>query len=240
MDVLRKNFDALLPPLSFHEDFHAVVPDQLPKNFTAINLSTDNAALTEQYYSSLQGLQQFIDDQFAKAGTQYLVGGFAENRNLYLRSNLFNDKISANFNTEEARSLHLGVDIWGAAGTPVMAPLGGIIHSFADNNHLGDYGPTIILQHQIDGISFYTLYGHLTRASLKQMRVGKIIVRGEVFTHFGNAEENGQWPPHLHFQVLWDMETMEGDYPGVCKPSEQDKFLANCIDPEYILRLKKI
>ena len=49
---------------------------------------------------------------------------------------------------DEPRRLHLGVDIWADAGTPVYVPLDGRIHSFRDNNHFGDYGPTVILQHR--------------------------------------------------------------------------------------------
>jgi murein DD-endopeptidase MepM/ murein hydrolase activator NlpD len=76
------------------------------------------------------------------------------------------------------RSLHLGVDIWGPAGTKVYAPLGGMVHSFAFNNNFGDYGATIILQHNLETTAFYTLYGHLSLADLTNMRVGKFIDKG--------------------------------------------------------------
>ncbi len=106
-----------------------------------------------------------------------------------------------------------------------MAPLDGIVHSFAFNNQFGDYGATIILSHQLDGISFYTLYGHLSLASLKNLQDGQSVKQGQVFAEFGIPFENGHWPPHLHFQLILDMGERKGDYPGVCKYSEKETWL---------------
>ncbi len=139
------------------------------------------------------------------------AGGYGEHRVFYERSPLFRD--------EEPRSIHLGVDVWIEAGTPIHAPLTGKVHSFANNDAFGDYGPTIILQHELDEHRFHTLYGHLDHASLEWPEEGKRIEGGEVLGWVGPEEVNGNWPPHLHFQVIIDMEGMEGDYPGVAKPS---------------------
>ncbi|MEP6913389.1 MAG: response regulator, partial [bacterium] len=46
---------------------------------------------------------------------------------------------------------------------------------------------------------------------------------------------NGDWPPHLHFQIIEDMRVHEGDYPGVCSISERAKYLNNCPNPDLIL-----
>jgi hypothetical protein len=51
--------------------------------------------------------------------------------------------------------------------------------------------------------------------------------------------ENGHWPPHLHFQLIIDMGKAKGDYPGVCKYSEREKYLDNCPDPGFILSMVK-
>ena len=56
---------------------------------------------------------------------------------------------------------------------------------------------------------------------------------------FGISMENGHWPPHLHFQLIIDMLHYNGDYPGVCSPSEKEKYLENSPDPELVLQLKK-
>lgn len=160
------------------------------------------------------------------------VGGYGENRPLYNRSSVFSD--------DENRTLHLGIDIWADAGTPVCAPLDGSIHSFNDNNNHADYGPTIILKHTVEQLVFYTLYGHLSKKSLLGLSPGKAIFAGEKLGTFGEYHENVHWPPHLHFQIIWDLEGNIGDYPGVCKPSESDKWLQNCPDPNIILKCKGI
>ena len=60
----------------------------------------------------------------------------------------------------DERNIHLGVDIWAKEGTKVLAALDGEIHSFKNNTNHGDYGPCIILKHQLEESVFYTLYGH--------------------------------------------------------------------------------
>ena len=135
--------------------------------------------------------------------------------------------------------LHIGTDIWGDAGTKIFAPVGGTVHSFAFNNNFGDYGATIILQHQLDTIVFHTLYGHLSLADIAPLQEGKYIGRGELLAHFGQPKDNGNWPPHLHFQIINDMRLWKGDYPGVCKVSESEKYLNNCPNPDLILNLSQ-
>ena len=137
----------------------------------------------------------------------------------------------------EPRRLHLGIDIWGPAGTKVMSPLDGIIHSFAFNNNDSDYGATLILTHRLDGVGFHTLYGHLSLNSLKNLQEGKHIRKGDVIGEFGMRFENGNWPPHLHFQLIADLQGWKGDYPGVCKYSERQQWLRNCPDPDLILQM---
>ena len=87
--------------------------------------------------------------------------------------------------------------------------------------------------------NFYTLYGHLALKDLGNIRSGQFITRGENFAHFGNEEENGNWPPHLHFQLITDMGLYEGDFPGVCKPSEAAHYLSIFPNPEPVLNLYK-
>jgi murein DD-endopeptidase MepM/ murein hydrolase activator NlpD len=119
----------------------------------------------------------------------------------------------------------------------VYCPLEGTVHSFADNNNHGDYGPTIILEHKVDQYTFYTLYGHLSRTSLSGLRKGLLIKTGVQFAALGAYDENVHWPPHLHFQLMRDLGDKTGDYPGVCARSEQDFYLQNCPDPNLILQV---
>ncbi len=84
---------------------------------------------------------------------------------------------------------------------------------------------------------FFTLYGHLSLADIQNLKEGQEVKRGQKFAHFGKPAENGQWPPHLHFQIIENLSGYRGDYPGVCKLSEREKYLANCPDPGIILQL---
>ena len=152
-----------------------------------------------------------------------------EHRDMYRRSRHFDDE-------DEPRSLHLGIDLWTDAGKPVYCPVAGIVHSVQDNAGFGNYGPTVILAHQLENYTFYTLYGHLSRADLPHLAIGDTINPGDHFAHLGNLRENGGWPPHLHFQIITDLLGLTGDFPGVAKPSERDKYRLLCPDPNLILR----
>ena len=149
------------------------------------------------------------------------------------------EKSPYDIKTAEPRRLHLGIDIWGPAGTPVFAPMGGMIHSFAFNSHFGDYGATLILLHQLDGLPFYTLYGHLCLKDIANISPGQYVNRAQEIAHFGLPQENGHWPPHLHFQIIIDLGMYEGDYPGVCRYSEREYYLNNCPDPDMILQMNR-
>jgi murein DD-endopeptidase MepM/ murein hydrolase activator NlpD len=193
-------------------------------DFTAINtgLTTDDIEDTARFSA-------WVTKKLNENHCRYGVGGYMEHRTIYSRSEHFNTD-------DEPRRLHLGVDIWAEAGTQVYAPLSGYVHSFRDNNNHGDYGPTIILQHDLNGLELYSLYGHLSRKDLENLQAGRKIESGRKLGSFGNAGENGHWPPHLHFQLMFDMEGMTGDYPGVARFSEKDKWLKNIPDPNLILR----
>lgn len=222
-------------------DFHTVVPfNKATDKIAALDLSKSNAAFTEDIYSDEEKFEAFINNERKNNNAAYLIGGYREHREMYRRSHLF-DKNSAdtNYANTEPRSLHLGIDIWADAGTKIFAPLGGIVHSFAYNNNFGDYGATIILQHQMKTLNFYTLYGHLALKNIEGLRKGKFITRGENFANFGPTQENGHWPPHLHFQIIMDMGICEGDYPGVCKINEAEKYLHNSPNADLILQLNR-
>ncbi len=235
-NVLQKN------QLNFHSvvNFKPGLDKIIQLDFTSANteLTTATVADTEKF-------SQYITQKLRKNQAKFGIGGYNENRILYKRSGLFSTQernevdMITNVNDTEARSVHLGIDIWGEAGTNVYVPIGGMVHSFAYNASFGDYGATIILQHQLETIVFHTLYGHLGLADLANMQEGKYINRGELLAHFGEPSENGSWPPHLHFQVIDDLRVNKGDYPGVCTPADSEKYLNNCPDPDWILNMMK-
>jgi murein DD-endopeptidase MepM/ murein hydrolase activator NlpD len=210
--------------------FHPVVPFNAEKDkLLQLDFTDANQNLTAEILANTDDFAKYIDEQL---GTKYKygIGGYGEHRTIYSRSSKFDG-------LEEPRRLHLGIDIWGPVGTPVFAPLGGYVHSFSFNDFFGDYGATIILQHQLDSISFNTLYGHLSLRDIESIQEGQYISRGVEFAHFGPAKENGYWPAHLHFQIVSEMHEKKGDYHGVCKYSEREKYLQNCPDPDIILQM---
>lgn len=220
----------------YQSNFHPVVPfDAAKDRLLPLDFTERNAALTHDVIGDTERFSQYIATQLQQAGARYGIGGYGEHRTVYNRSKLF-DGIRPG---EEPRRLHIGVDIWGPAGTPVYAFLGGMIHSFAYNDRHGDYGATMIVLHQLDGLPFYTLYGHINLRAIQTLAAGQYVSIGQEIAHFGEFNENGHWPPHLHFQVIMDMELKEGDYPGVCKYSEREKYLTNCPDPDLILQLNQ-
>ena len=222
IQVLQKHQSEFQKVVAFNP-----VTDKLYRfDFTATNME-----LKETDTADTENFSEYINGKLQSTGSKYGIGGYNENRTLYRRYDLFEGA--------EPRTVHLGMDIWGAAGSSVYAPLGGTVHSFAYNKDPGDYGATLILQHQLDTIVFFTLYGHLSKSDLVPLKEGKYISRGEVLGHFGKPEENGNWPPHLHFQIIKDMRIRRGDYPGVSSPSESEKYLANCPDADLVLNMMK-
>lgn len=213
--------------------FHPVVPFEPGKDrLVAMDFTHRNQELTASVIGDTGRFSKWVENFLIDRQARYGIGGYGEHRTVYDRSPLFDAP-------GEPRRVHLGTDIWGKAGTPVFAFMGGMVHSFAFNDHFGDYGATLILLHQLDGMDFYTLYGHISLNDIRHLSQGQYLTRGEKIASFGEEAENGHWPPHLHFQVVLDMELKEGDYPGVCKASEKERYLFNCPNPDIILQLER-
>jgi len=208
-------------------DFNPAADHLYHFNFTATNTELD-----ADKFSDTAKFDKWITQKLSDNSCRYGIGGYMEHRTIYARS--------AHFDADdEPRRLHLGVDIWGEVATPVYSPLEGKVHSFQNNDNFGDYGPTIILEHDLDGLTLYSLYGHLSRKSLDGLYIGKSIDSNEQIATLGSRDENGHWPPHLHFQLMFDMEGKQGDYPGVCRFSEKGIYQKNIPDPQLILRFPK-
>lgn len=205
-------------------DFNPTTDTLLPFDFTA-----NNTELTPAILADTATFTDWVDQKLAQNKARYGIGGYNEHRTIYSRSAHFDA-------TEEPRRLHLGIDIWGPAETPIFNFYDAKVHSFEFNDHFGDYGATIILQYQLEDLTLYALYGHLSLASLKGLKEGQLIPAGQQFASFGIAAENGHWPPHLHFQLMFDLEGKKGDYPGVCQFTKRAIYLNNCPDPALILK----
>jgi 4-aminobutyrate aminotransferase-like enzyme/Ser/Thr protein kinase RdoA (MazF antagonist) len=205
----------------------------------------DTAAFTERLFAEMK-----------RAGVKVGVGRYNEPRLLY-SAEAFRQETNE---LPERRTVHLAIDLFLPAGAPIYAPIEGAVHSFANNANYQDYGPTIILQHTLPpsdlpqigggsatpppiwgrsggGLTFYTLYGHLNEESLVDLYPGKIIGKGEKIGAIGDYPINGDWPPHLHFQVITDLLGDCGGFNGVAAPSQRAIWLSLCPDPNLILQI---
>ena len=194
------------------------------ENFCPIDLSENCVNLDLEKIQTYAGLEEYIQKELKKKDAKVGMGGYLEKRVLYQQSSNFKS-------AAENRNIHLGLDLWSEAGTPIFAPLDGVIHSFQYNEAHLDYGATIILQHQLEEFVFHTLYGHLNLSSLSNLKKGQVIKKGTPFTAMGKREENGGWVPHLHFQIIEDMMGMKGDFPGVTSERLLSQYSKNCPDP---------
>lgn len=206
-------------------DFYCGRDNLYQLDLTAGNKDLDKATITDT-----AKFDQWVTRKLHDNNCIYGIGGYMEHRTIYTGIPLFDN------GNDEPRFLHLGVDIWAAAGTIVYSPLKGKVHSFKDNNNHGDYGPTIILEHEFDGLKLYSLYGHLSRENLDTLYIGMTVNINQKIGNFGDIEENGHWPPHLHLQLMFNMEGKQGDYPGACRFSEKEKYFKNIPDPQIILQ----
>jgi len=210
-------------------DLKPVLPFDLTKLAPVLfDLSARSRELAGIDLNDVVMFTNYVFAELRRQGTPVGVGRYAEDRVVYRHRSLFNGE-------EENRSVHLGIDLFVEPGTRVNTPLRAEVHSFANNQSPGDYGPTIILRHEPEGVPFFTLYGHLSMQSLTGMHPGRRFAAGEVIGEVGRSQENGGWPPHLHFQVITDMGQWRGDFPGVAAPSQLKKYLELCPDPNLIL-----
>ena len=201
------------------------------KLYVSIDLSTENTDLLDLDLTNANLFETFVENHLEANQAKVAYGGYIEKRNLYKRSVVFQQPET------DARNIHLGLDLWIKAGTAVLAALDGKIHSFQNNHLLGDYGPTIILDHQIEGLIFYTLYGHLSLESLNHLKIGQLVKQAETIAFLGKPPINGDYAPHLHFQIIKDLEGKFGDYPGVCAEKDVSYYKHNCPDPNLLLKI---
>jgi murein DD-endopeptidase MepM/ murein hydrolase activator NlpD len=197
-------------------------------------LSADNTVYME-LSSSTAGFEDLDERQqdaeifrrIEATGAIAGIGGYLENRSVYRDTELFQG--------DAERSIHIGVDVFMPAGTALFAPLDGEVHSFANRQVYGDYGPVIILRHRLEDTVFHTLYGHLSEDSLDGLADGQPVRAGDRLAEIGARPRNGNWVAHLHFQLIREMQDFHGDYPGVVRPDEVEYYRANCPDPTVLL-----
>lgn len=221
--------------LAGHNQFsiNALIPDAPPAKVLAPDLGIDShwaGSLAEQDDIDLLTHKLKVLQRSNPEAT--LAGGYGECRSIYTTEAY---QIETN-NGPEYRSLHLGVDFWFAANTEIHTLFDGRVFSLYDNDRPKDYGVTLILEHEIDGLQFYSLYGHLGRKTMELLQPGQEVKEGQLVAYLGNVEENGGWSPHLHFQLMLDMLSNTTDFPGVTTYRDREVWQGICPDPGLLFK----
>lgn len=176
-------------------------------------------------------ISKFKLKQFQKQHPKtILLNGYLEARPFY---NTEAFKSEGN-NGPQYRTVHLGTDFWVPSKTPVHAPFDGIVKVIHHNDFDKDYGPTLILEHTFEGEKFYSLYGHLSLMSLEILQVGQKVKQGDRIAYIGAPKENGNWAPHLHFQLILDLLGNDENFNGVALPSKVAVWKSICPNPNFI------
>jgi len=186
-------------------------------------MSSSCTALRDIDTSDCHQLHEYLDRCREDLGAAVLYGGYEEQRSIYDRSDIFS-------HTTRRRNVHMGLDVWVTSGTSVVAIADGTIYGHGINHGLGNYGPTIVIKHRctVRG-EFYALYGHLD--DIYRGKVGDAVQVGQHIAHIGTPAVNGDYPPHLHLQIIINMEGNYYDYPGVYTREDVPKIRKNCPDP---------
>ncbi|MEO1625869.1 MAG: aminotransferase class III-fold pyridoxal phosphate-dependent enzyme [Bacteroidota bacterium] len=214
--------------------FHPVI--QLEgKRLSFLDLSVGSLDLGHnENFEDSRTFERHIDQLLAQQQADVGIGGYGEIRPVYTTDAYL-------VRTDQGprwRTVHLGIDLWVEAGTPVYAPLAGQVKSVVDNAGERNYGPTLILEHETDqGLTFYSLYGHLAHEFPDGIAAGELVEAGQPIARVGAAPGNGNWPPHLHFQLMLDLLGEEGDFPGVAFPESAAIWKSICPDPAPLLLL---
>jgi 4-aminobutyrate aminotransferase-like enzyme/Ser/Thr protein kinase RdoA (MazF antagonist) len=162
------------------------------------------------------------------------IGRYDEPRLIYSGDEFAVDTWSGS----KQRTVHLGIDVFRPAGSPLYAPLDGRVFSMGNDGFEGGYGVVIILEHEpAPGLVFHTLYGHLSLADLDRLAPGQELKRGDVVGHMGEPAENGGWTPHVHFQLITNMLDWQSSFPGVAIADHRDVWTSLCPDPNLILEI---
>ena len=165
------------------------------------------------------------NNKFQETSNSFSIGKYNEKRPNMYEGDLFE---------KTNRYIHMGIDIGAPIGTAIKSFYDGEIFSFKYNSFKLDYGYTIMTKHKLKNQIIYALYGHLSKSSIKDKKIGQIIYSGDILAYVGNEQENGGWPPHVHFQLSL-VEPEECNLPGVVSEEHHDLALKVFPDPRLVL-----
>ena len=190
----------------------------------------------EKEFNNLDLFQFKINQLQKEVPDKIIAGGYLEPRPIYTSAEY--DKIGNS--GRESRTIHLGVDFWLPENTAVHALFDSEVMIAVNDAGDKEYGGLVVLKHHIQDLEFYTLYGHLSIKSATKNIVGTIIKKGEKIGNLGNHLENGNWAPHLHFQVMLSLLDYTKDFPGVTYYNQVNVWKSICPDPNLVFKFKSL
>lgn len=223
-----RNWEAYLKYKSSDLKPFPIIKEMQVNNTVTIDLDVRSEQSPEVAYpEDIESYISFTQDPKGNAERVYGVGGYMELRPFYTTT-AYKEK---SWIGDRWRTMHMGIDLWCPEGTTVYCPVKSRVYSVYDNDVYGDYGPTVILKVLDPEVDVFLLFGHLSRSALMELQEGEIIDAGDIIGYIGDEEENGQWPPHLHFQVIRSMFHFKNNYAGVCDPLFEDFWREVCPSP---------
>lgn len=187
-----------------------------------LDLSRDNPRISGMDERDQRSFQQWLDTDMAPSHT-WGFSGYLERRDTLLKS--------CPQMVAEQRFFHLGLDIIVPLGTPLHAPLDGVVAEAGYEAGDGNYGGYVLLEHAGRRFeTFYSFYGHLAPDSLAAK--GTRLAAGEVFAAIGDFHENGNWFYHTHLQVI-TRRGLENGYisKGYCAEKDLAEMETLCPSP---------
>ncbi|NQZ77972.1 MAG: peptidoglycan DD-metalloendopeptidase family protein [Ekhidna sp.] len=164
------------------------------------DFSSNNPKTLEYDAEDFSQFNQLVFDELNNSSCQWGIGKYLEERKSLLRGypNII----------EEGRFYHLGLDIIVPYNTPMFAPLEGEVYLTGKEKQIGNYGGFIMLKHNVSGVVFYSLYGHVQTPHL--FSVGEQIKAGQEFARIGKESDSGGWFCHTHLQILTQQAIDDG------------------------------
>ncbi len=172
----------------------------------------------------VQNRQTLKEYGLQTASTPLWEGTFLRQPNAAPMGHFADQRIYYSNGKEIDRQTHLGIDLASVAQAPVMAANQGKV-IYADT--FGIYGQCVIIDH---GLGLQTLYGHLSKISVRQ---GDEVKKGAEIGRSGATGLAGG--DHLHYAVLvsglpvnpiewWDGSWIHNNVTSKLSPSKDDKI----------------
>jgi len=191
------------------------------------DFSSNNPKTLEYNLTDFNQFNTMVFEELDASSHQWGIGKYLEERKNLLRAypNII----------EEQRYYHLGLDIIVPFNTPMYSPLDAEVYKTGKETTVGNYGGYIILKHDINGVVFYSFYGHLKTPHL--VNAGDHIKAGQKFAHIGEESDSGGWFCHVHLQIL-TQEAIEDGYTdwGYISPALLPKVETYFPSPYFLFK----